>query len=256
MKKSIAILFVLLLISGAAYARMTVIGIAGMVASESSSCPSWGTYGTSDGNLTFAWDGGHPSGNTYACDETESAVNASAYDLTFGGTGSSTYAIIDALGDDIYWAIDSAQLSTVAGDGWTACLSVQFEADTGGTNFFEVSSTGTQSMYAQIPASSEYVYFEIYDDDAESGYSHTGSMPSTSTPYNVCFSWQQGRATADFAVSDNGGTTWSTSNTGFSAFTDTINAIRIGIGGWSTYNVEVRVHSLAVIKGWQQSVPW
>ena len=199
MKKSIAILFVLLLIAGAAYARMTVIGVAGMVAAS----------GSEDGcvtGATFTYNGDHSSGNTYACDSSGDSIAAAA---NTADSVSASYIEYNAVDEHLRWAIDASEIDDST--AWTIFFSVYF-VDAGdttvkvnalietGPNAGAYDSSNHIRIQILAPGGNAQIYSAFKGQGTNVGL-YDGLALSVDTWYRVGFSWSPATGTGAAASS-------------------------------------------------------
>ena len=88
--KSIVVVLLLLAFSTVCLAGSG--SIKEVIAKKRGACPAWGTYGTSDGQILFAWNGAHSGGRYDACINDKTTIT---------GTNSGGAIITDANG--LYW---------------------------------------------------------------------------------------------------------------------------------------------------------
>ena len=195
MKKTIAIIAILLLIAGAAYARMTVVGIAGMVSSGGP--PSF--YNAT--NVVLSWDGDSPLGTNYAYKADGTAlegINTNLEISTSYGAGGSNGAIVDTADERIIWTDSGGTLVDVNATGtiWARIYETA-DIDAVNMNFFEcVYAADTDRINVYVNPSITRLY-GVYVGGSTSANALVGSIPNSSW-IDVAYSWD--RPNGDHAV--------------------------------------------------------
>ena len=215
--------------------------------------PAWGTYGTSTGEILFAWDGSSASGNTVGYDDTESEVSGTLTAATISGTGEDAYLVFDADEDRLTFthAINTDNPITV-------CIEFQLETNAAIQGLFEITDGSSSDFITGQVRGNETLRLGWKDGGGTIVYSAitSGTVTDDGTTWNNVMFSSRIDAGNDMAASSNGTTYDDEADRDITALDSAAVDIIIGnlyvINGTTVRNIR----RFAIIAGWEQAIPW
>lgn len=214
--------------------------------------PTWaaGNFGTSTGQIVYAWDGNAASGTNYLYDSSGSEVEGSLTGASIEGTGADAYIEIQADGEYFSWS------STIDHEG---PITVFIECT--------ISSAVNASIWEFGGDATDHLYMRIRGTNALNSNDRSGattvsasasSYASDGTTWNNLGLSHRTDAGDDLAASVTVGVEpvqWETIN-GDVTWAAAESVMLIGSDFENGNTVTIHARKFAVIAGWEQSVPW
>jgi len=255
MKKLIAIFLAVFIAAPAFAGDMRVKIVAKKKSGVSVGCPAWGTYGTADGNILFAWDGSHSSGNTYGCDSDEDAHACANTGGAFSGSGASTTFDITTVDDRCVWTtgIDWSHLNEA--DPITVWVEFHTEANDVTTSVWEMNSGGSTNYAILRVLSTEYPSLSINVSGLEHANS-AGTITADGASLQQVGASTQDADGVDQTCSNVDTPSWTEYDRDKHDWGSDIAQFMLGnyygVGG----SREISINKIVVIAGWEKGCPW
>lgn len=255
------LLLMCLVIPGSSLAWMNLIRMGSGVEEAAADCPEWGTYGTGTGEILFAWDGSHPSGQDYGCDHTETGVDGTCYDggvedadcsEMLSGSGSDTVFDYENADDSLRWSLSNFD----SDDPITVCLEI-YTADCPGNNGLMEILGDSATYFTMTLKGLEYIQIDAKDDATWSDSFTNNTAVSQSTWTDVCITFYDNDGN-DIGATEDGDWTGNVADNDTIAVWDTESVDTVMIGNlWPQgQTVSIDIRRLVIIMGFAEAVPW
>jgi len=220
-------------------------------------CPDWGTYGTADGNILFAWDGSHTSGQGYACKHDESAVEGTNTGGGFTGSGAATTWDYDEADDRLRWEITASEIDHDQAGGITIWIEYTIADDGTPNDCTLLEFYGDEDNYIALVPQDDNSLTSWYKGNAIAQSSPDAStITRDGTTWNtIAGSWKVAEADIDHSA-DGDGVAWSDDDDDLIAWVVPEDYILLGNLDRAGTTEDISIRKFVVIAGYKKACPW